>query len=227
MSRSFYLGNDAELYTGAQSFSTKITASAVSFGLTSALATQLATYTSGYVSAYDAALDPETRTRGNVAAKNTAKDLLRRYIADLAKIIIGTPSVTDAQIIDLGLNVRAMPQSIPAPGVRPGIDLISVSGKSVTVGIHDSASSSKRGKPEGCVLAKVYSFIGSTYPEDPAEWTYEGDCTRNRFVVSFPAAAAGTQVWICAAWANAKAQAGPIAEPISAFLQYGIGAMAA
>src|SRR5687768_17160992 len=104
MARSFFTGTDAELYTGSESFSTKISATPTAYGLTAPQAASYATLNTAYASAFMAAQDPETRTKGQVAAKNTARDNLRIAASDLAKIIDGTPSVTDQQKIDLGLN---------------------------------------------------------------------------------------------------------------------------
>ena len=55
---------------------------------------------------------PSTRTKGQTAAKNAAKILLKVAASDLAKIIEGTSTVTDQQKIDLGLNVRATPTPV-------------------------------------------------------------------------------------------------------------------
>jgi hypothetical protein len=89
---------------------------------------------------------------------------------------------------------------------------------------HDSANSNKRGKPAGAKAAYVYSFVGAEYPADAAAWTFEGATTRPRFQVGFPSTVAGgTQVWLCAAWVNAKQEAGPTSVPITTNLQGGGG----
>src|SRR4051812_34928506 len=77
MARSFYLGTDAELYTGSESFSTKITATPTAYGLVAAQATAYAAKNTAYAAAYVEAVDPETRTKGKVEAKNEAKRQLR------------------------------------------------------------------------------------------------------------------------------------------------------
>ena len=140
MGRSFYLGNEAELTTGSAAFSAQITATPTAFGLVAGQAASYAAINAIWVSSYNAAMDPVTRTKGKVAAKNQAKVNLRAMASDLAKLIDGTSTVTDEQKIGLGLNVRAAPATIPAPSVRPGVDLVSVVGKLVSVRIHDSAT---------------------------------------------------------------------------------------
>jgi hypothetical protein len=223
MGNSFFTGTDHQLYTGSQAFSTKISATPTAYGLVAAQATAYAALNTAYSTAYLAAIDPLTRTRAAVATKKQAKVNLKAMASDLAKIINGTPTVTDAQKIDLGLNVRATPAPIPPPTVRPGMDLISVVGRIVKVHIHDSASSTKRGKPAGVLGANVYSFVGTTYPTDPAAWLFEGSTTKNTFDVLFPNTVAnGAQVWICATWFNKTTQTGPVSVPITTNVQGGL-----
>jgi hypothetical protein len=109
MGRSFFLGTYAELYTGSQAFSTQITATPTAFGLTAAQATAYAALNDAYATAYLAAEDPSTRTQGQTAARRTARQNLVVMASNLAKIIQGTPTVTDQQKIDLGISVRATP----------------------------------------------------------------------------------------------------------------------
>jgi hypothetical protein len=116
MGRSFYYGKDAELYTGSQSFSTKITATPVAYGLTAPQATSYAATALTYKTEYLAAIDPETRTASKIIAKDDARAALVDATAQLAKIIEATPTVTNEQKNDLGLSVRATPTPMAPPG---------------------------------------------------------------------------------------------------------------
>lgn len=116
MDRSFFYGTDAEIAAGSANFSTRITATPAAYGLVAAQATAYAAVNAAYQTAYTTAITPATRTKGAVAAKNDAKDALRAMASDLAKIIDGTPTVTDQQKIDLGLAIRKTPTPNPADG---------------------------------------------------------------------------------------------------------------
>ena len=116
MARSFFMGTDAELYTGSANFSTKISATPTAYGLVAAQATAYGTLNTNYASAYTASQALSTRTKSSVASKNASKILLKAMASDLAKIIDGTSTVTDAQKLDLGLNVRATPTPVGPPG---------------------------------------------------------------------------------------------------------------
>ncbi len=223
MARNFFNGTDAELNTGSAAFSTKITATPVAFGLVAAQATAYAALSTAYTTAYLAAIDPLTRTKAKIAAKNQAKVNLKAMASNLAKIIDGTPTVTNEQKIDLGLNVRAHPSPIPPPGVQPAVNVLLVQGRAVRVRIIDSAVPTKRGKPAGVLGASVYSFVGTSYPIDPTAWFFEGTTTKKLFDVQFPdSVAGGAQVWIMAKWFNKTTQNGPPSVPVTTFVQGGL-----
>lgn len=150
------------------------------------------------------------------------------YARQLYSFVQSNAAVSDANKILLGVHVRVIPTPIPAPGVRPGMDIVSVANRTVKVHIHDSASSNKRGKPAGTDAAWVYSFVGASYPTDPGAWDFEGSTTKSTFDIVFPNSVAnGAQVWICAAWINGKQQAGPVSVPITTNVQGGGMGMAA
>lgn len=204
----------------------RITESPETFGLTAAQATQLTALRTPYVAAYETmmeALSNGTRSKNLTNIKDSTKAALVPYLRVLYAQVAANIAVTDADKILLGITIRKAPSPIPPPTVAPGMDLIHVAGRTVRVNIHDSASSAKRGKPAGVAGACVYSFVGETYPSDPGEWTYEGQTTKGSIAVTFPESVApGSQVWIMSAWYNAKAETGPLATPITAYVQRGL-----
>ena len=146
------------------------------------------------------------------------------YARQLYAFVQSNRAVSDANKILLGIHLRVIPGPIPPPAVAPGMDVVSVANRTVTGHVHDSANTNKRGKPAGATAAYVYSFVGPEYPADDAAWTFEGATTRPRFQVLFPSSVAGgTQIWLRAAWVNAKQQTGPASVPITTNLQGGGG----
>jgi hypothetical protein len=207
---------------GSTSFLNIVTAEPITYGMNPAQVSAYDALNIVWTGAYERATNPLTRTKANVAAKNAARAAIVAMSADLARIIDGTPTVTDAQKIELGLNVRKAPVPVPAPTEAPAVDLGSVVNRTVNVHIHDSAASSKRGKPAGAVAAWVYTYVGQNYPTDPAAWTFERSTTKAKFQITFPDTVAGGQsVWIRAAWINAKQEAGPLSVPVTTNLQGG------
>ena len=228
MSRSFYLGTEAELATGSAAFSTKITATPSAFGLLPADASSYAALDALYQTAYSVAADPETRNKGKIAAKALARRNLKLAAADLAKKIEGTATVTDEQKIDLGLSVRSMPSPIPIPSTSPVIEVISVNAWTVKIRLRDSAGT-HRGRAPGTIGASVFSYVGATAPTDIASWKFEGSIGRvTKVNVTFDnSLPAGTKVFLTSFWFNGRKQSGPPTPPVSANLPGGSVALAA
>src|SRR5689334_20139871 len=115
MAGNFYVGADARILTGSANFSTLITGAPTTYGLVAAQATAYAALNTAYAAAYDAAKDPGTRTTVTVAAKDQARRSLVASAKQLAAIVRSTASVTDSQLLELGLSRRSAPTPIPPP----------------------------------------------------------------------------------------------------------------
>jgi hypothetical protein len=208
-------------------FSTLITATPTAYGLTSTLATAYAALHTAYGTAL-AACEPSIRTKSAVSTKNVARTNLKNDAKLLANLVNGTASVTNAQKLALGLNVKAAPAPVPPPSAAPALNVNSVSGWTVKIKLSDSSSSAKRGKPPGVSGASVFSFVGTSAPTDIGAWKFEGSTGRTNVDVAFPnTLAAGTQVFLTAFWFNGRKQSGPACAPVSTHLQGGSVSMAA
>jgi hypothetical protein len=163
------------------------------------------------------------RSQSLTADKDTRKASMLQVGRELYSLVSANSNVSDADKISLGIHIRSTPPSpIPAPSVRPGVDLVSVVGRTITVSVHDTTTSNKRGKPAGAVSAWVYSYVGTDYPTDPTEWNFHGAYNKAEAVIDLAGSVpAGAQVWICAAWVNRKGDAGPTSVPLTTNVQGG------
>lgn len=217
---------DALLVPWSTNFDTRITTSPATFGLTPGQASLYSELHGSFIDAYNAmtsARESGTRSRAQTADKDAAKAALLRYARQLYSFVQANTVVTDANKILLGIHVRdRQPTPIPPPSVRPGMDLVSVVARTVTVHIHDSASSTKRSKPTGAVSAWVYTYVGAEYPSDPTAWQFQGAFNKPEAKIVFPnTVAGGAQVWVCAAWVNRRGESGPVSVPITTNIQGG------
>jgi hypothetical protein len=207
-------------------FSTRITATPTAYGLVAADATAYATLHTSFATAL-ASCDPDERNKIATAAKNTARLALKTSARLLAKRVEGTASVTDAQKLELGLNVRAMPSPIPPPATAPIISITSVMGRTVKIKLK-SADSADRGKPEGVHGAAVFTHVGPTAPATADDWEFQANTGRTSFTIVFPDTVAnGATVWFNAFWFNPRSESGPSAVPISVNLPGGSASLAA
>ncbi len=212
--KDYLPASDAGLLSWSANFSSKIATGFASFGLTSANATAYAAKQVAFASALTASTDPLTRGPNTVLLKNQCKAALVQISRQMAMQVTGTMTVTNAQRQSLNLTVRAQPQPIPPPGVAPALDIVSITGRTVRVRLHDADDASRR-RPAGVTGCSVFSYVGATPPADTDPWKFEGSTTSVNFDVQFPMSVApGTQVWVTAFWTNSKRQGGPACTPI-------------
>jgi hypothetical protein len=221
MPRNFYFGKTADVVAGSANFASLIATGFATYGLTTGQATAFGTLNTALQTAWSVAVEPSTRTRVTIATKNQAVKNMRASAILLAKIIYATPTVTDAQLVGLGLLPRATRAPIPAPTTAPVVEVGVVSGRLVNLRLHAS-DSERRGMEHGAKGANVYSYVGPTPPTDPRDYFFEGMATRAITQVLFPdSVASGATVWLSARWVSARGQTGPASAPVSFTLQGG------
>jgi hypothetical protein len=179
MSKSFFMATkESQFAAGSANFASLISATPVAFGLTAAQASSYAALNTTYQTAYTAATTDGTRSKSLVAAKNSAKVPLKQMASDLARIINGTPTVTDEQKVTLGVSVRSTPSPRPAPGTPYKFTVQLQSDGSLLLGW-------KCNNPKGAsgTMYQVFRRTGSS-----GEFTYLGGAgTRSFLDDSIPA----------------------------------------
>jgi len=220
---------DSDLVAFSTNFGTRITSAPATYGLTAAQATSYDAKHDAFIVSYNALIEARaagTRSEAQTATKDEAKRQLLIIARELYGFVQDNTSVADAAKIELGVAIRDFqPTPVPPPADHPVIDVVSVSGNTVRLRLHDSASTG-RAKPAGVKGAAVFSHIGANPPGVEQEWTFQGNTTKTVVDVAFPAdTAAGAKVWFTAFWFNPTAQSGPAAPPISTNIAGG-GAMA-
>jgi hypothetical protein len=218
---------DTALLQWSQNIVNLITPTPATYGLVTADVTTYTALNTAYSAAL-AACDPSQRNKPAVVTKNAARDALKTGATLLANKIYASPTVTDAQKVQLGIPPRSNPTPIPVPISAPAIDIISVSGCTARIRLHD-ASGSGRGKAAGTSGASVFSFVGTTPPTDITAWKFEGNTGRvTKIDIAFPTTiTAGATVWFTAFWFNGRKQSGPASTPISTNMPGGSVSMAA
>ncbi len=217
---------DALLVPWANNFSTRISASGNPYFVSAAQATEMTSLTAAFVGSYNTLMGARadgTKAESQTADKDAKKSALMDLGRELYAFIAASTSISDADKILAGVHVRGAKNSaVPAPTARPGMDIVSVVARTVTVNIHDSASSTKRRKASGATSAFVYTYAGENYPTDPTLWQFQGAATKSIYKIIFrDTVASGAQVWVCAAWVNRRGETGPVSVPITTNVQGG------
>jgi hypothetical protein len=220
-------GSDADFLVYAQTFSTVLTGAATTYGCTAPQATALAGLVTGFQTALAVAANPTTRSPANITAKRTARAALTANLRMLSRTIRGVATLTDEQLVAIGLKPRATPSPINPPAEPPVLEVVSAIGRTLKLRVRGMGTD-RRGKPDKAWSAAVYSFVGTAPPSDSNLWTHQGNTTRTNFDVTFPAATpAGSQVWLVAMWCSPREMFGPPCTPVSAYLAGGYTAAAA
>lgn len=208
MGRSFLLGTDAELYTGSDVFATKIAATPGLFGLSESLAASYATLNATWRAAFEAAQDPQTRTQSKVRAKNDAKIALKIAASELARIIGGTPTVTNEQKLELGLSVRGTPAPKPPPGTPHAPKVALLGDGSIEVKWECNNPPHSTG-----TIYEVWRCVG-----DAGEFTFVGNTGKRKYIDSTVPAGSSTVTY------KLRAMRSTVSGPWATFnVQFGMG----
>jgi hypothetical protein len=224
MGRQYFPTTDNGLLLWSRHLSDNINASPGEYGVPVEMAESYAVLHQAFAAAM-AGVEPGVRNKASVHSKNDARSALKSAARLIVMQVRATATVSEAQQVYLGLTVRGRPTPIARPTTPPAVDIVSVSGHTVRIRLHDSATARRR-KPAGVQGAAIFSFVGPEAPNERAALRFEGITTRTKAEVVFPMTVApGEQVWLTAAWFNPRTQSGPMSVPVCAVIQFG-GAMA-
>jgi hypothetical protein len=220
MGRQYFPTTDNGLLLWSRHLSDNINASPGEYGVPVEMAESYAVLHQAFAAAMRG-VDPGVRNKAGVTSKNTARSALKSAARLIVMQVRATATVTEAQQIDLGLTIRGRPTPIARPTDPPAMDIVSVSGHTVRIRLHDSANIRRR-KPAGVQGAAIFSFVGPETPNERAALRFEGITTRTKGEVTFPMTVApGENVWLTAAWFNPRTQSGPMSAPVRAIIQFG------
>jgi hypothetical protein len=137
----------------------------------------------------------------------------------LSGIIYGTPTVTNGQLVSLGLLPRGGRTASQLITEAPAVTVLDAKGRNIKIRVRD-AGGIVRGKLPAAAGALVYSFVGATPPAGIEGWTLRGPISKDSAVITFDDASAvpvGTKVWFAAQWFNNKG-VGPGSTPVAAVI---------
>jgi hypothetical protein len=180
-----------------------------------------------YAAAYQAAANPKARSSSLVSARRAVKVQLLELARSLYGGIAASLDISDADKGAIGVNVRRPASPVPPPDVAPFMNIVSVAGNLVTVRLRDGVPGKRRRLP-GAAYANLYTFVGENPPNNTRDWTYLGATAKTTHTIAFDMALPpGTVVWVTACWLNRRAQPGPPANPVSAYIEFGMRSRAA
>lgn len=221
MAREVPPRSDQDLATWAADADAYIALAPSNVGLSTLQSTTFHGLVTDYLARLNTALDPTTRTRPVIAAKNTSKLALIANAKLLLRLIAAHPGLTDFQRESLGMNLPNPPSPQPAPSTQPLVSIAGTGGGQAAIRLRDETAPDRRAKPAGVASALVAIAVTAADAPEPSFDGVKFDvvATRTNYTLDLPPeATAGKRLWLRACWANERGMPGPASVVASAVI---------
>ena len=224
MSTHYLPTREAELYNWGRNLQSLVAVSPAEWGLTGEEWIAYEPFAQAWEAAYVRAVEPTTRTRPTIEAKDVAKRAFLAQTRKIVRIMQASPVMTDAKRRQLAITVRDVdPTPVPVPTVSPTVVIEGVRGRGVSIRLIDAEDPTRRARPAGVDGAMIYTFAGETPPTTIVGWESRGATGRTSATLQFDAGVpGGGKVWVTAAWFNRRLQTSPLATPQGTHLAGGL-----
>lgn len=213
---SYLPTTDALLDPWASNWSTKVTASPTTYGLTAPIAVTVAALFATWHAAYLAAIAPTTRSPTTIAAKDSAKGAMVPILRLYSQQVKANDAISNANKEALGIHIDdTTPTPVPPPSTHPIITVVSSGPQVMRLRFADEATPDSRKRPFGVPFCLLFRKIGVAPVVDPAGAEFVGAFSRIPFDVAFDAGDQGKTCTFFAQWANTKGEEGPWSAPTS------------
>jgi hypothetical protein len=207
---------DANAAEWAANFARHVAATPAAYGLSAGDAATIAAAADAFSAAVLVAVNPPTRTRGTVAAKDAARaamEFLLRHYAQRVRMNRGVSNELKAALaITIGDRTKTR---IATPATCPLVAVIGATPGRHTVRFADSANPERRGKPFGVVGLQLFVALGSTPAGDVREARFAALVTRDPFEMSFGHEDNARTATYFARWQTRRGIVGPWSAPVS------------
>lgn len=201
---------DSELRAWAANFAAHLQADAPRFGISADDAAAFALLSQSYALALAAALEPDTRTRPRVAAKNSARAALRAGARKLWRIVSAHPGLTSSDRVALGLTPPGRHAKPAGPPVTRPMVLVDPRGR---VRLVDHDAPGRRRKPPGVIGALLFTRIDGAAPQGAQDAQFAALATRDRCTLALSPQDRSRTLWVLAQWVNSRGETGPLSAP--------------
>ncbi len=217
MPEDYIPASDSEFNSWQSNLVTYASANLAGLGLILGDLTPLTTAQTAWASSYPAHITAQASAQSARQLKDTNRLAYEAAIRALVNRLQASPAVSDSEKEALGIPVRDTIRSpIGAPTSRPLGSADTSQRLRVTISFVDELTPTTRAKPNGVFGCEVWVKIGGTAPLDLNECTFLALDTRSPYTAQFDGEDANKTAHFVLRWANAKGEAGPISETVSA-----------
>ncbi|MDR0699041.1 MAG: hypothetical protein LBG28_07480 [Tannerella sp.] len=210
---------EAEFYAWVIVFFTYLLANLSRFGISSSVISPLTSLRDDFMTKYNVAIEPSTRTKATVLAKNNAMNALKNGLrAFIREYLSFNHLVTDVDKDNLGLPIRKTSHTpIPIPTTYPWFMVDSSIIRVLIIHFRDILSE-YRAKSFGVHGAEIKWGFSDTLIINPDDLPHSSFDTRSPFRLEFKGEERGKTVWFCLWWENTRGEKGPWSEIVSAIV---------
>jgi hypothetical protein len=207
---SYIPSKQADELAWLTNFSTILSASPATYGLTAGDAAAVAASLATYQAAYTAGTEPATRTKATVAAKDAARSAVLALVRPYAVMISLSSGISDDNKTRIGVTVRDHTVTIlAAPATAPIVTPTLATPGQIRLRVADEVTPTKKAKPAAAIGLELRAAVLVAPPSDPADIPYQGFVTRAIVDVSFDPADAGKKAYFAGRWINRRGEVGP------------------
>jgi len=202
-------------------FSTLLTASPTTYGLTSPAAVIVADKYTSWHASYIVAITPETRTSPAIAQKDAERASAEETVRPYAQLISRNAAVTPQDKSAIGVNEpNFSPVPIPPPTSFPLISLRNGVPLAHVLQWQDSNLGTGKAKAFGVIGCQVFRSVGVVAATDPEQASFYQQPTKSPFRSEFSAPDRGKVCTYFARWINRSgaggvAYYGPWSDPVN------------
>ena len=123
---------DALLLSWGNNFASQLATLGMAVGISSSQSSAFAAANTAWSDSYAVVMEPSTKTKTTVSAKDAKRAAMKALARDLARVVNAFPATTNTQRIALGLTPRGGTMSpINPPTVPPVMEIISTMGRTI------------------------------------------------------------------------------------------------
>lgn len=207
---------DADKVVWMKNFAAQVGARWAAYGLSPADAENIAVVVGRFVEAYRLAVDPGTRTKPVVAAKDEARNAAEQLCRTYAMLIKPNRGVSTDDKLLLGIRpINPQRNKIEAPTSAPRLNIVGALVGSHTLRFADSNAMDRRAKPFGAANLQLFVHVGEREERvEPEAATLYGVFTKNPVGVSFASRDGGKVATYFARWCSRRGEPGPWSSPV-------------
>lgn len=209
--------SDPEFTIWQENFLSYVIANLDALGLKDADVVSLKDSQGAWTTAYSNHTKAQATAESVRQTKAASRKSYETSVRSLVRRLQGMPNLTDAQRAGMQISLRetARPAGL-APQSRPVVQVDTSQRLRHTISFSDEATPDSRAKPAGIHGCEVWAKIGDPAPTDGKGLVFLGLDTRTPYVAEYDGEHAGQPVYYMLRWVNAKGEAGPWSQTVSA-----------